>query len=131
MGPRFVLAGIGVNVAQAPEDFPPGLRDRSTSLASAAERPIHKDRLLRLLCESLETWYDSSNFADRGQDRSRLSGGKNAVATLCKSRFPLKTGGAAIKGTFIGLDAFGGLICEDGGRRTAHYSADVQVLECG
>jgi len=127
-GPRFVLAGIGVNVAQAPEGFPPGLRDRATSLASAAGRPVGTDDLLRLLCESLETWY---NIFIRGTGDKIVHAFQEIMTFTPGDRVRLETGGAAIDGTFIGLDAFGGLVCEDGGRRTAYYSAEVQALERG
>jgi len=46
-------------------------------------------------------------------------------------RVRLETGGAVIDGTFIGVDTFGGFVCEDGGRRTVHDSAEVQALERG
>ena len=98
-GPRFVLAGIGLNVAQAPKDFPPGLRDRSTSLASAAERPMDKDVLLRLLCESLETWY---NIFIHGTGDKIVHAFQGKMTFTLGDRVRLETGGAAIDGTFIG-----------------------------
>jgi len=41
-GPRldFVVAGVGLNVGQAPADFPPGLRDSAVSLFMAAGRAL-------------------------------------------------------------------------------------------
>ncbi len=46
------VAGIGVNVNQAAEEFPEELRERATSLAMALERPVDRSSFaVALLCE--------------------------------------------------------------------------------
>ena len=100
----------------------------SMSLASAAGRPVDKDVLLRLLCDSLETWYNS--FI-RGTGDKIVHAFQEKMTFTPGDRLRLEAGGAATDGTFIGLDASGGLVCEDGGRRTAHDSAEVLALERG
>jgi biotin-(acetyl-CoA carboxylase) ligase len=100
----------------------------SMSLASAANRPVDKDDLLRLLCESLETWY---NIFIRGTGDKIVHAFQEKMTFTPGDCVCLETGGAAADGTFIGLDAFGGLVCENGGRRTAHDSAEVRALERG
>ena len=54
-----VLAGIGINVHQRPEDFPPPLRDLATSLAclhAACSRPRLAGELARAMIECANTW---------------------------------------------------------------------------
>lgn len=41
--PAFVIAGIGINVLHAQEDFPPELRDVATSLHIATGNPLRRD----------------------------------------------------------------------------------------
>jgi biotin-(acetyl-CoA carboxylase) ligase len=89
---------------------------------------VDKNDLLRLLCESLETWY---NIFIRGTGDKIVHAFQEKMTFTPGDRVCLETGGAAADGTFIGLDAFGGLVCENGGRRTAHDSAEVRALERG
>ncbi len=89
---------------------------------------MDKDVLLRLLCESLETWY---NIFIRGTGDKIVHAFQGNMAFTPGDRVRLETGGAVIDGTFIDLDAFGGLVCEDGEQRTVHGSAEVQALERG
>lgn len=89
---------------------------------------MDKDDLLRLLCESLETWY---NIFIRGTGDKIVHAFQEKMTFTPGDRVCLETGGAAADGTFIGLDAFGGLVCENGGRRTAHDSVKVRALERG
>jgi biotin-(acetyl-CoA carboxylase) ligase len=89
---------------------------------------VDRDDLLRLLCESLETWY---NILIRGTGDKIVHAFQGKMTFTPGDRVRLETGGEVIDETFIGLDAFGGLVCEDGGRRTAHDSAEVQALERG
>ena len=89
---------------------------------------MDKDDLLRLLCESLETWY---NIFIRGTGDKIVHAFQGKMTFTPGDRVRLETGGAAIDGTFIGLDAFGGLVCEDGGQRTVHASAEVHAHERG
>lgn len=48
------VAGIGVNVNQAPEEFPDELRDRAGSLAMALGRPIDRPAFAAALLRELE-----------------------------------------------------------------------------
>ena len=74
---------------------------------------IRRFELLRLLCESLETWY---NIFIRGTGDKIVHAFQGKMTFTPGDRVRLETGGAVIDGTFIDLDAFGGLVCEDGGR---------------
>jgi biotin-(acetyl-CoA carboxylase) ligase len=74
---------------------------------------IRRFEILRLLCESLETWY---NIFIRGTGDKIVHAFQGKMTFTPGDRVRLETGGAVIDGTFIDLDAFGGLVCEDGGR---------------
>ena len=78
--PGFVVAGIGLNVLQAPEDFPPELRERAGSLAMLAlpGRTVERRRVAVVVLERLESilacWPDDftgimAACAERGCER--------------------------------------------------------------
>ena len=48
------IAGIGVNLNQAPEEFPEELRERAVSLAMVLERPIDRSAFAAALLRELE-----------------------------------------------------------------------------
>jgi BirA family transcriptional regulator, biotin operon repressor / biotin---[acetyl-CoA-carboxylase] ligase len=58
----LVVLGLGVNVSQRPDDWPPELRGRAVSLAElggAVARPALLAELLRRLAERYETYLAS------------------------------------------------------------------------
>lgn len=57
-GPSLVI-GIGLNVALKPEDYPPDLRDRITSLTAHTDKPIAREALLAALLNELEPRLDA------------------------------------------------------------------------
>jgi BirA family biotin operon repressor/biotin-[acetyl-CoA-carboxylase] ligase len=127
-GGGFVLAGIGINVGQAPADFPPELRSRSASLAMAAGRPVDREDLLACLCGTLQKWY---NVFTRGAGDEIVRTFEERMIFARGDKISLEAAGAAIDGTYLGLDASGGLVCESGGRATTYYSAEVRALDRG
>ncbi len=56
-GTYYAVAGIGLNVNQAREDFPEPLRATCTSLAMAKGQPVDRTRLAVALLRRLETDY--------------------------------------------------------------------------
>ncbi|MDI3280197.1 MAG: biotin--[acetyl-CoA-carboxylase] ligase [Bacillota bacterium] len=54
---RYVVAGIGINVRQAEEDFPPALRAHSTSLFRETGRLCLRAPVIRQLLRELEDLY--------------------------------------------------------------------------
>lgn len=54
-GTGFVIAGIGVNVAQRAEDWPDEIRRRATSLELAARRPVVRAELAGAVVRALVT----------------------------------------------------------------------------
>jgi BirA family biotin operon repressor/biotin-[acetyl-CoA-carboxylase] ligase len=127
-GSWLVLAGIGINVGQAPGDFPPELAARSASLRMAAGRPVDRDGLLARLCASLETWY---NILTRGAGDEIVREFEAGMIFARGERISLDAAGTRIEGTYLGLDAYGGLICGTAEGRKTYYSAEVGASGLG
>ncbi len=57
--PHLVIAGIGINVNHAPEDFSEELRQRAISLAQALDRHVDRSKFaIALLCKLNSTYRD-------------------------------------------------------------------------
>lgn len=121
-GPRFILAGIGINVGHAPEDFPPELASRSASLRMAAGRPVDREDLLGRLFGALGTWY---NVLTRGAGEEIVRAFEAGMTFARGDRVRLEAAGTRIEGTFLGLDPAGGLVCASGGETRIYRSAEV------
>jgi BirA family biotin operon repressor/biotin-[acetyl-CoA-carboxylase] ligase len=124
--PPFVVLGTGINVHQGPEDFPPELRYRATSVrletggggdleALAGGHLAAVDRLYRLLLrggaeEMLALW--------KGYSRSHI-GWRVRVAGA----------GPAVEGRSDGLGADGSLrVALDDGRTVSVLAGEVTIL---
>jgi BirA family transcriptional regulator, biotin operon repressor / biotin---[acetyl-CoA-carboxylase] ligase len=55
--PHLAVVGIGINVNQSLEDFPPGLQSRAISLAMALGRPIDRRQLAVAVLRYLDRTY--------------------------------------------------------------------------
>src|SRR6266496_1954921 len=55
--PHLAVVGIGINVNQSLEDFPPELQSRATSLAMALHRPVDRRQLAVVLLRYLDRTY--------------------------------------------------------------------------
>jgi BirA family biotin operon repressor/biotin-[acetyl-CoA-carboxylase] ligase len=55
--PHLAIVGIGINVNQSLEDFPPELQSRATSLAMALHRPVDRRQLAVALLRYLDRTY--------------------------------------------------------------------------
>ncbi|NPV79592.1 MAG: biotin--[acetyl-CoA-carboxylase] ligase [Firmicutes bacterium] len=55
---EFIVLGIGVNVNQDGDDFPPDLKESAGSLLMAAGHPFDRISVLQSILTRLETWYD-------------------------------------------------------------------------
>ncbi|MFO7247341.1 MAG: biotin--[acetyl-CoA-carboxylase] ligase [Bacillota bacterium] len=121
---HFVILGIGLNVNQKEEDFPPELRARAGSLAMAAGRSFSRVALTQRLLEGLETDYDTylregfAPFKRRWEARA-ISLGRRVVA---------RTPGGEFVGVARGIDDDGALLLEQGnGTIRKIYSADLDL----
>jgi BirA family biotin operon repressor/biotin-[acetyl-CoA-carboxylase] ligase len=55
--PHLAIVGVGINVNQSLEDFPPELRNRAISLAIALQRPVDRQKFAVVLLRSLDRTY--------------------------------------------------------------------------
>jgi BirA family biotin operon repressor/biotin-[acetyl-CoA-carboxylase] ligase len=58
--PHLAIAGIGINVNHAPEDFSGEIRSRATSLAMAANRQVNREEFATALLRNLDRTYCAS-----------------------------------------------------------------------
>lgn len=104
----YVLVGIGINVAAAEADLPPG----AASLLAATGRTVAVDDLLQRLIERLDAAY--ARFLDAA-GRPSLDAYFQRAA-MRGERVSIEQAGARIEGRFAGVDDDGALLLErDGG----------------
>src|SRR5207302_2491122 len=63
--PHLAIVGIGINLNQSPEDFPPELQSKAISLAMALRRPIDRQKFAVALLRNLDLAY-RERFASAG-----------------------------------------------------------------
>jgi len=121
----FVVVGIGVNVNQRPEEFPPEVRPMATSLYAVTGRKISRAALCGAILEALreaEDRYASPLGAEELRaiaDRDVLLGKDVAVDGVPR-------------GTAAGITPEGALLVRDPtGARNPVYSGTVRVLSPG
>jgi BirA family biotin operon repressor/biotin-[acetyl-CoA-carboxylase] ligase len=55
--PHLAIVGIGINVNQSLQDFPPELQSRAISLAMALQQPVDRQKLAVALLQNLDRSY--------------------------------------------------------------------------
>ncbi len=103
---HFLVVGIGINVNQQPDDFPPELADRATSLSMIAGRPVPRVPLARRLLELFEEDYD--RFCRSGFTAVREQW--LACQATIGSAVQVQAGREEFSGVACGLDEDGSLL---------------------
>lgn len=122
----FVILGIGLNINHKLEDFLPEIRPFATSLKIIRKENIALDDLLPRLWQALDDWYallmegHGRKIVDSFLEYSALSLGKEITVVTDKRTFP---------GIFAGIDANGGLILEEKGRKKTFFSAEIETVK--
>src|SRR6266567_810543 len=62
--PHLAIVGIGINVNQSLEDFPPELQNRAISLAMALHRPVDRQQFAVVVLQNLD-WTYHARFAPK------------------------------------------------------------------
>ncbi|HEU5431199.1 MAG TPA: biotin--[acetyl-CoA-carboxylase] ligase, partial [Thermomicrobiales bacterium] len=114
---EHAMVGIGVNVSSPPAALPPG----ATSLATAAGRPIDRDRLLAALLARFAARYDEF-VATRG--RPPLAAWRRRAALIGQD-VSVEIGGERRTGKLVGIDDDGGLLLRDGGATVRVVAGDL------
>jgi BirA family biotin operon repressor/biotin-[acetyl-CoA-carboxylase] ligase len=113
-GADAIVAGVGVNVAQRPEDFPVELRDTATSLAIEGH-VLERERVAAAILNALEPLWDE---LEQGDPSAALDAWR-ARARFWGRTITVRTPGGEITGVATALAADGALVLrsEHGGER--------------
>lgn len=124
---HHVVAGIGVNVNVARDDFPPELRDKAGSLRVAAGRPIDRPRFAARLLAALEARYERWLLNGFASMRSEWEGYSSLTGRTVHVTAP----DGEIAGTVRGVDAGGGLELERPGGGIVRITSGEVTLRDG
>lgn len=121
----FVVVGIGVNVNQRPEEFPPEVRPTATSLYAVTGRKISRTALCGAILEALR---EAANRYAAPLDAEELRAIADRDVLLGKD---VAVDGVP-RGTAAGITPEGALLVrEPTGARNPVYSGTVRVLSPG
>lgn len=113
----IVVVGLGLNVHQERQDFPPDLRNRATSLAIESAHPIDRTDLLKLVLASLDRWYATYLRDGFAPVREAWLEGARGLGQR------VRLDGQAVAGRVVDLASDGSLILEVDGRRRVQVRA--------
>jgi BirA family biotin operon repressor/biotin-[acetyl-CoA-carboxylase] ligase len=122
---RAVLLGMGVNLNQSNEDFPPEIRGRAISIGGALRGWIDRDRFLESLLPTLR--YEIQRVYDGGFGRIRDDYGKRT--NLRDRDFTVVLGNGELHGRLADFGEHGELILSTGAgaRRTLTHGEVVKL----
>lgn len=113
-----VALGIGVNVAQRAEDFPPEFRDRAGSLSMLTGKRVSLSALEAALLSALEARLEGGNFVDEYRARCQTLGRRVRVVGALE----------AFDGVAEALEADGALrVRDDQGTARRVLAGDVSI----
>ncbi|GAB4363140.1 MAG: biotin--[acetyl-CoA-carboxylase] ligase [Deltaproteobacteria bacterium] len=124
---RHVVIGVGLNVNAGPEDFPPGLRSRATSLKRETGRDFLRGDLLARFLTRFEGTYGT--FLSDGLEA--LLPRWNRRCLLAGKRIRLRHGDAVSRGTAAGVDAEGALLFRPEGKDAVERVYSGEILAFG
>jgi BirA family biotin operon repressor/biotin-[acetyl-CoA-carboxylase] ligase len=125
-GLEAAVIGIGLNVGLDPASLPGDLRDRVTSLAALAERPVAVTDAAAAVLARLRVWYD--RLAREGAPRVLAAWRERSVPWWGRP-VEARSGGSILRGTAQGLDERGALLLDlEDGSRVAVVSGEVSEL---
>lgn len=117
-----VVIGIGINVAQAPADFPPELGGRAASLYQATGFLMDRLRVLTSLLTHLD-----GRIAQRLEDQAWIDQWKSRCSML-GSRIAAQVGERRVRGQVLDVDPLRGLLVRDDAAATVFLSAQTTTL---
>jgi BirA family biotin operon repressor/biotin-[acetyl-CoA-carboxylase] ligase len=114
---RYLVLGVGVNVALSQDDLPPDLRATATSLAMEGAVAEPEELLDRFLSAFRAAYHPiDPDFGTHALARYR--GTCDTIGRRVRAR---STDGREVEGRAAGLDRDGGLLIEDGGLHTVAF----------
>ena len=122
-GADLVVMGVGVNVSQARDEFPPELRQVATSIALEGRR-AGREAVAAAFLNALEPLWDEHQEGDQNQVLEAW----RREATFWGRQVVVHTGAGEVRGAAEGLDEVGGLVIRTAeGTSLAVYAGDVHV----
>jgi BirA family biotin operon repressor/biotin-[acetyl-CoA-carboxylase] ligase len=123
--PTTLVLGVGLNVHQRTEDFPPALRQSAGSLRLAAERPWNREDLLVAFLTDFQTVYRQWQ---EGQDAAILGDCRQRMSTLGRPVY-FHSHGRRVEGVVMDLDLDGSLVLrEPTGIVSRWHSGEVEEI---
>lgn len=123
---QSMVLGIGINVAQKPEDFSPEVREVATSLLQVLGKPVSRPQLAAALLEELDKVYAALLRDDLG---GYLAAYRRDCVNLGKTVQLIPFGGGEREtAEAVGVDeAFNLIVRDAGGQERAIRSGEVSV----
>jgi BirA family biotin operon repressor/biotin-[acetyl-CoA-carboxylase] ligase len=104
---RVHIIGIGINCHQAPDDFPPELRETAISLDLASGARCHRATVARRVLTSLDHWLKTAE-----RDSRQVTDTWSRLSTQLGQRITLSCNRKRFAGNCIGVDPEKGLILQ-------------------
>jgi BirA family biotin operon repressor/biotin-[acetyl-CoA-carboxylase] ligase len=117
------LIGIGINVNQQSEDFPPELGERAISLRMATGKVSPIDEIRARLARCFFGWLDR---LERGRSGDVIVEADRLSRWLVGKPISFHDGNRVKNGVFVGIDPGGGAVIEqEPGDRAVFYSGEI------
>ncbi|HYQ81603.1 MAG TPA: biotin--[acetyl-CoA-carboxylase] ligase, partial [Anaeromyxobacteraceae bacterium] len=118
------VLGVGVNLNARPEDFPPEMREETTSVAIERGQPAPRALFAAALLKTLEEWLD--RHADTGFGPVRQAWRERSVTLGREVR--VSTEGRDLEGVAEDIDEGGALLVRAGRRLERVLAGDVKLV---
>jgi BirA family biotin operon repressor/biotin-[acetyl-CoA-carboxylase] ligase len=122
---EYMIVGVGLNVNTPPDDFPPEIRDRATSILAETGMAV---RRVDVLCEFLKQFEKYYEMFTDGRFNDILDQWK-AFEDVIGRTIRVDSAGTAYSGTAAEIDPDGALLVRDShGRLHRVFSGDITVM---
>ncbi len=120
----FCITGIGINLNQAPDDFPEELRGKAVSLktASGSGEDYAVETVNRVLSDVFFQWLER---LERDERAAIIETANGYGEFLMGRSISFHHGGGIVNGIFKGIHESGGLLLENEDGTSIHYSGEI------
>jgi len=122
---NYVVVGIGINVMQSENDFPPNIRATATSVKRESGQEISRVELIKRLLMNFEKEYALYKKNQLTKSLKRI----RKLSSLLNQEVALKWNGATVTGKAVEIDQSGSLLIESGENRLTISSGEVTVVK--
>ena len=122
---HYVVIGVGININQRRQDFPPEIKKTSTSLRAELKSEIRRVEFLQNFLKRFEK--DYRRFCQSGLKsfRRRIL----ALSSLLGKTVKLDLHGTVVSGKAVDIDRHGNLVLETADGRRPFTAGDVTVIK--